>query len=161
MCLPLVTSADAVHAVLLLSCSVMSDHNRSGRMDDGYSKAPSTADLDNLEVSWLSFMHYSTADCGEMCCHGELCTAASSACTMVGTMGYIHKAVSTCLMVQRCWRQSFTANVLVLNCVRTMPDMYAAGHLAAQGRAADQCSGCSCCCSPGWHACCRHGGSVR
>jgi hypothetical protein len=38
-------------AVLLLSCSVMSDHNRSGRMDDGYSKAPSTADLDNLEVS--------------------------------------------------------------------------------------------------------------
>lgn len=40
-------------AVLLLPCSVMSDHNRSGRMDDGYSKAPSTADLDNLEVGLI------------------------------------------------------------------------------------------------------------
>ncbi|WIA35431.1 hypothetical protein OEZ86_003873 [Tetradesmus obliquus] len=55
----LVAAARAVHAreallatmprTAVYSFSVMSDHNRSGRMDDGYSKAPSTADLDNLE----------------------------------------------------------------------------------------------------------------
>ncbi|KAF6264138.1 hypothetical protein COO60DRAFT_220740 [Scenedesmus sp. NREL 46B-D3] len=55
----LVAAARAVHAreallaamprTAVYSFSVVSDHNRSGRMDDGYSKAPSTADLDNLE----------------------------------------------------------------------------------------------------------------
>lgn len=56
----LVAAARAVHArdALLASMprgavysfSVASEHNRSGKPDDGYSKAPSTLDLDSLEV---------------------------------------------------------------------------------------------------------------
>jgi hypothetical protein len=54
-----VAAARAVHAKEALlasvpkhaaySFSVVSDHNRSGLMEDGYSKAPSTTDLDNYQ----------------------------------------------------------------------------------------------------------------
>jgi hypothetical protein len=73
----------AAAALLLLSCSVMSDHNRSGRMDDGYSKAPSTADLDNLEVNChivTDLDYYCRVDEVEAC---WFCLSAVLACNTV------------------------------------------------------------------------------
>lgn len=75
----LVAAARAVHAreamlatmprAAVYSFSVMSDHNRSGRPDDGYSKAPSSFDWDSLEVG-VAARHTHLCDC--------ICSASTS-----------------------------------------------------------------------------------